>query len=42
MHDINYIRNNPIEFDNAIKKRGENNRKIKEKREKLCIIKIDL
>ena len=24
MHDINYIRNSPIEFDNAIKKRGEN------------------
>ena len=23
MHDINYIRNNPIEFDNAINKRGE-------------------
>lgn len=23
MHDINYIRNNPIEFDNSIKKRGE-------------------
>ena len=25
MHDINYIRNNPIEFDNALKQRGENN-----------------
>lgn len=25
MHDINYIRDNPIEFDNALKKRGENN-----------------
>ena len=24
MHDINYIRNNPIEFDNAIKQRGDN------------------
>ena len=23
MHDINFIRNNPIEFDNYIKKRGE-------------------
>ena len=23
MHDINFIRNNPIEFDNSIKKRGE-------------------
>ena len=24
MHDINFIRKNPIEFDNSIKKRGEN------------------
>ena len=23
MHDINFIRNNPIEFDNSIQKRGE-------------------
>ena len=23
MHDISYIRENPIEFDNSIKKRGE-------------------
>ena len=23
MHDINYIRENPIEFDNAMKQRGE-------------------
>ena len=23
MHDINFIRNNSIEFDNSIKKRGE-------------------
>ena len=23
MHDLNYIRNNPIEFDNSIQKRGE-------------------
>ena len=24
MHDINFIRNNPIEFDNYTKQRGEN------------------
>ena len=24
MHDINFIRENPIEFDNLIKQRGEN------------------
>ena len=24
MHNINYIRNNPVEFDNFMKSRGEN------------------
>ena len=36
MHNINYIRNNPVEFDNALKKKGE--RKCSEKVLKINVI----